>query len=64
MDLIDIELEQKLTANCQIFSKNLVLYRQRAKQLAELIIATDGQINFEKSSINELHLRPNLQNCF
>jgi hypothetical protein len=48
MDLIDIELEQKLTANCQIFSKNLVLYRQRAKQLAELIISPDGQINFEK----------------
>jgi hypothetical protein len=48
MDLINFENEKQIVEKSFIFSKNLALYRYRAKALSHLLIKDDGSINLEK----------------
>lgn len=47
MDLIDFEKEKRIFEKSFIFSKNLVLYRLRAKTLSDLVITSEGLLNLD-----------------
>lgn len=47
MDLINFEKEKRFFEKSFIFSKNLVLYRLRAKELSNLVITSEGLLNFD-----------------